>query len=73
MLNTKRYRLRDSKEDWPVIEIYKDAGVSAKNTNRPEFNRMTDDIEQGKIDVTQYPFSLNFPFSISKLFPRHPL
>lgn len=35
----------------PVIKIYKDAGISAKNTNRPEFNRMTGDIKQGKIDV----------------------
>lgn len=41
----------DSKEDWRVVETYKDAGVSAKNTNRVEFNRMIDDIEQGKIDV----------------------
>lgn len=41
----------DSKEDWPIVEIYRDAGVSAKNTNRPEFNRMLEDIERGKIDV----------------------
>ena len=41
----------DSKEDWSVVETYKDAGVSAKNTNRLEFNRMMDDVEQGKIDV----------------------
>ena len=41
----------DSKENWSVAAIYKDAGVSAKNTNRPEFNRMIEDIEQGKIDA----------------------
>jgi len=41
----------DSKEDWSVTEIYKDAGVSAKNMNRQEFSRMMDDIDQGKIDV----------------------
>ncbi|MBI4706931.1 MAG: recombinase family protein [Candidatus Omnitrophica bacterium] len=41
----------DSKEDWIIAEIYKDAGISAKNTNRPEFSRMLEDIEQDKIDA----------------------
>jgi len=53
-LDTQLKRLNayvDSKEGWSVVETYKDAGVSAKNTNRPEFNRMMGDIEQGKIDV----------------------
>ena len=53
-LDVQLKRLRayaDSKEAWSMVEIYRDAGVSAKNTNRPEFNRMLEDIEQGKIDV----------------------
>lgn len=41
----------DSKENWAVVETYKDAGISAKNTNRLEFSRMKADIEQGKLDV----------------------
>jgi len=41
----------DSKEDWSIAEIYKDAGVSAKNINRPEFNKMIEDIDQDRIDV----------------------
>ncbi len=41
----------DSKENWAVAEMYKDAGISAKNTNRPEFSRMKSDIEQGKLNV----------------------
>lgn len=40
-----------SKEDWSVAETYKDAGISAKNMNRPEFSRMMQDIDQGRIDV----------------------
>jgi len=40
-----------SKEDWSVVETYKDAGISAKNMNRPEFSRMMQDIDQRKIDV----------------------
>ncbi|MDD5546868.1 MAG: recombinase family protein [Candidatus Omnitrophica bacterium] len=40
-----------SKEDWSVVAMYKDAGISAKNTNRPEFIRMMDDIEAGRLDV----------------------
>ncbi len=53
-LEVQLKRLRayaDSKENWSMVEIYRDAGVSAKNTNRPEFNRMLEDIERGKIDV----------------------
>lgn len=41
----------DSKENWSVVETYKDAGISAKNTNRAEFSRMRSDIEQGKLEV----------------------
>ena len=41
----------DSKKDWIIVETYKDAGISAKNINRPEFNRMLEDIEQDKVDV----------------------
>ena len=54
-LDVQLKRLRayaDSKEAWSMVEIYRDAGVSAKNTNRPEFNRMLEDIERGKIDVS---------------------
>jgi len=41
----------ESKEDWQVADVYKDAGISAKNTNRPEFNRMITDSKNKKIDV----------------------
>jgi len=53
-LETQQKRLCayvDSKEGWSVVESYKDAGISAKNTNRTEFVRMMSDIEQGKLDA----------------------
>ena len=33
-----------------VVEIYVDDGWSGLNFDRPDFNRMLDDIESGKID-----------------------
>ena len=41
----------ESKQDWVVSEKYEDAGISAKNTNRPEFARMMLDVENGKLDA----------------------
>ena len=34
-----------------VVEVYVDDGFSGLNFERPDFNRMLDDIESGKIDV----------------------
>lgn len=34
-----------------VVEVYVDDGWSGLNFDRPDFNRMLDDIEAGKIDV----------------------
>ena len=34
-----------------VVETYVDDGWSGLNFDRPDFNRMLDDIEAGKIDV----------------------
>lgn len=34
-----------------VVEVYVDDGYSGLNFDRPDFNRMLDDIEAGKIDV----------------------
>lgn len=36
---------------YEIVDIYEDAGISAKNTNRPEFQRMMSDVKDGKIDV----------------------
>jgi site-specific DNA recombinase len=41
----------ESKGDWVISERYEDAGISAKNTNRPEFSRMMSDVENGKLDA----------------------
>ena len=39
------------KHDMDVVDHYQDAGVSAKDTNRPELQRLMRDCEQGKLDV----------------------
>lgn len=36
---------------WDVIATYEDAGISAKDTNRPALQRMLKDAENGKFDV----------------------
>ncbi len=43
---------RNSFESFGEIEeLYCDAGISAKDTNRPSFQRMMDDVRQNKIDM----------------------
>ena len=36
---------------YEIVDIYEDAGLSAKDTNRPEFQRMMNDMRDGKIDI----------------------
>ena len=36
---------------YEIHDIYEDAGISAKNMERPEFQRMLDDMRNGKIDI----------------------
>jgi len=36
--------------DWTDYEIYKDPGFSGKDLNRPDFKRLTDDVNAGKIE-----------------------
>lgn len=38
-------------QGWEIIDFYVDDGVSAKDTNRKELQRMLSDIETGNIDV----------------------
>lgn len=37
-------------QDWDVAGLYADEGISAKDMNRPELQRMIEDIKQDKID-----------------------
>ena len=37
-------------KDYEIYKVYREAGVSAKNTNRPEFTKMIEDMKQGKIN-----------------------
>lgn len=36
---------------YEIVDIYEDAGISAKDTNRPEFQRMMNDVKKGNVDV----------------------
>ena len=36
---------------YEIVDIYEDAGISAKDTKRPEFQRMMSDMREGKIDI----------------------
>lgn len=38
-------------QGWDVTAVYEDAGISAKDTNRPDLQRMLKDAENGKLDV----------------------
>lgn len=53
-----------------VVEIYVDDGWSGLNFDRPDFNRMLDDIEAGKIDVviTKDGLSTLFQTTFLRLF-----
>ena len=51
-LSEQECRLRklcDYKE-YEIIDIYIDEGISAKDTNRPQFQRMIDDVKSGRIN-----------------------
>jgi len=37
--------------DYNVYDIYEDAGISAKDTNRPAFKRMLEDVKSHKVNV----------------------
>jgi len=38
-------------QDWQFINFYVDAGYSGKDTNRPKYQRMINDLESGKADI----------------------
>lgn len=39
------------KQGWQIVDIYADDGFSGTNFDRPDFMRLLEDIEQGKIDL----------------------
>ncbi len=52
-LDAQLQRLRDfcAGQDWQVVGVYTDAGASAKDTERPELQRMMQAIVEGAMDV----------------------
>ena len=49
----KYVELKDStpEEEWKAMAIYREEGKSGKNLDRPEFKRLVQDIERGKINA----------------------
>lgn len=50
----KYVELKDSTsqgEEWKAVAIYREEGESGKNVDRPQYQRMVGDIENGKIDA----------------------
>ena len=37
-------------KNYEIFKVYREEGVSAKNTNRPKFQEMIEDVKQGKIN-----------------------
>lgn len=52
-LSTQKAQLREyvSNRQWQDIELFVDAGISAKNTKRPAFQKMLQYAKEGKINV----------------------
>ena len=44
-------QLIESHDDWELVDIYADPGISGKNIKRPNFQRLIDDCNKGKIDM----------------------
>ncbi len=40
-----------TKKKWTLVDIYKDDGYTGTNFNRPDFKRMINDIDRGKINL----------------------
>ena len=36
---------------YEIVDIYKDAGISAKDTNRPDFQRLIEDMKSKKVNT----------------------
>lgn len=43
--------LNSKHNDWELVDVYADYGISGTKVDRPEFNRMIDDCRDGKIDM----------------------
>ena len=55
MLDTELERRNAQSPGWGVfVDAYVDEGISGKNTNRPEFQRMMRDLETGRIDTVMF-------------------
>lgn len=79
-IETQKNYLKDyvKKQGWQIVKVYADDGYSGTNFNRPDFQRMKKDIEDGVIDcVVTKDLSrlgrnyLDTGFYLEVFFPEH--
>lgn len=78
-LDAQLHRLRAycESQGWTIADIYTDEGISAKDTDRPELQRMFADIQAGKIDVVlvykldRLTRSVHDLYDMLNLFDKH--
>ena len=56
--------------DWILVEIYADEGISGTRDDRPNFQRMIQDCRDSKIDMDR---KFRRKYSLGSLFRRHRL
>lgn len=55
-------------QDWDIVDYYVDEGYSAKNTERPDMQRLISDVKQKKIDVVLVHKLDRFTRSVKDLY-----
>lgn len=78
-LDAQLHRLRAycESQGWEIADVYTDEGISAKDTVRPELQRMFSDIESGKLDVVlvykldRLTRSVHDLYDMLNLFDKH--
>ncbi|MCK4613929.1 MAG: recombinase family protein [Thermoplasmata archaeon] len=78
-LDYQRDKLQDyaKAKDWEIVEEYVDAGESGRTTNRPAFNRMTEDARKNKFETVlvykldRFSRSLQDLLNVINIMQRH--
>lgn len=55
-------------QEWDIVDYYVDEGFSAKDTNRPDLQRLIEDVKQKKIDVVLVHKLDRFTRSVKDLY-----
>lgn len=75
--NFVKKKIKETDKDWILHDVYVDVNYTGTNFKRPDFLRMREDIEAGKIDVVISKDSSRFGRNVatesffSEIFPKH--